>query len=73
MGVIYMDVFTDRTTELEQQFEVIFVDSRDGCSFFKVRAGSAVTIRQCWYCNYGLFDRENPDIRQKGLCKFKRP
>lgn len=67
-----MDILTDRTPELEQRLKAIRIDTRDGCSFFKAQNGNLVNIRQCWYCIYGQFDRENPDIRQLGLCKFKR-
>jgi len=67
-----MSISTDRTHEIEQRLKAISIDTQDGCSFWKRREGSMVQIRQCWYCAYGQFDRENPDVRQKGLCKFKR-
>jgi len=67
-----MDVLTDRTPELEQKLKAIYIDVRDGCSFWKERDGCLVHIRQCWYCAYSQFDWDNPDINQRGLCKFKR-
>lgn len=67
-----MDVLTERTSEVEQRLKAIQVDTRDGCAFWKARDGGLVQLHQCWYCSYGQFERENPDIHQKGLCKFKR-
>lgn len=67
-----MNVLTDRTSEVEQKLKAIHIDTRDGCSFWKARDGSMVQIHQCWYCAYSQFNRENPDVHQKGLCKFKR-
>lgn len=67
-----MDILTDRTSEIEQRVKAIHIDTRDGCSFWKARDGSMVQIRQCWYCAYSQFNRENPDVHQEGLCKFKR-
>lgn len=67
-----MKVITDRTSEVEQKLRAIHIDTRDGCSFWRARDGSMVQIHQCWYCAYAKFDRENPDLNQKGLCKFKR-
>ncbi len=66
-----MKVLTERTSEVEQKLKAIQVDTRDGCSFWKARDGGLVQLHQCWYCSYGQFDRENPDVHQKGLCKFK--
>lgn len=67
-----MELFTDRTSEIEQKLKAIHIDTRDGCSFWTARSGSMVHLRQCWYCAHGQFDRENPDVHQTGLCKFKR-
>lgn len=67
-----MNILTDRTSEVEQKLRAIHIDTQDGCSFWRAREGSMVQIHQCWYCAYAKFDRENPDVHQKGLCKFKR-
>lgn len=67
-----MKVLTDRTSEVERKLRAIHIDTRDGCSFWRARDGLMVQIHQCWYCAYSQFNRENPDVDQKGLCKFKR-
>lgn len=67
-----MKVLTDRTREIEQKLRAIYIDTQDGCSFWKVRKDTMIQIHQCWYCEYGQFNRENPDVHQNGLCKFKR-
>ncbi len=67
-----MNILTDRTSEVEQKLRAIHIDTRDGCSFWRARDDSMVQIHQCWYCAYAKFDHENPELNQKGLCKFKR-
>ncbi len=67
-----MNVLTDRTSEVEQKLKAIQIDTRDGCSFWRAWDGSMIQIHQCWYCAYASFNRENPDLNQIGLCKFKR-
>lgn len=67
-----MCISTDRTSEIEQKLKAIHIDTQDCCSFWKARDGSMVKIHQCWYCTYGQFNREDPDVHQKGLCKFMR-
>ena len=67
-----MNVLTDRTSEVEQKLRAIHIDTRDGCSFWRPRDDSMIQLHQCRYCIYSQFDRENADVSQKGLCKFKR-
>lgn len=67
-----MDVLTDRTPEIERRLRAILIDGQDGCAFFQARDGNLVNLRQCWYCRWAAFDKENLDIHQRGLCKFKR-
>lgn len=67
-----MNVLTDRTNEVEQKLRAIHIDTQDGCSFWRARDDSMVKLHQCWYCIYSQFNRENTDVSQKGLCKFKR-
>lgn len=67
-----MNILTDRTSEVEQKIRAIHIDTRDGCSFWKTRNDSILQIHQCWYCKYSQFERENTDVHQEGLCKFKR-
>lgn len=67
-----MDVLTDRTGELEQKLRAVHIDTRDGCTFWRPREESIVKIKQCWYCAYSQFNREDSDAHQKGLCKFKK-
>lgn len=67
-----MEMLRDRTYELEQRMKAVHIGVQDSCAFFKLREDSLANQRQCWYCVHSQFDRENNDLGQLGLCRFKR-
>lgn len=67
-----MDKVTDRTYELEQRMKAVRIRVQDNCTFFVLREDSLSSQRQCWYCAFSKFDRENGGNTQLGICNFKR-
>jgi hypothetical protein len=61
-------VGTDRTRELEMRVRAIPISPEDSCVFFHRRDGCVMGFRQCRYCRFGSFEKEN----DPGLCKFKK-
>lgn len=66
-----MDIKTDHTGEVERRIAAIRISPCDSCSFFRRKDSALVNLHQCFYCAYGIFEKEGV-IRQLGLCKYKR-
>ncbi len=62
----------DHTDEVEQCIATIHISPWDSCSFFMRRKDVLLSLRQCAYCAYSVFEENDSDIYQKGLCKYKR-
>ena len=66
-----MNKHVDHTHELERRISVISIAPRDSCSFIKLKDNPLAAMKECWYCVYAEFEKDNNDLLQQGVCRFK--